>query len=377
MSCPHAHQQNGVAERKHRHIVEVGLALLAHASMHLKFWDEAFLTATYLINILPSKVIDFEIPSTRLFHDAPDYNNLRVFGCACWPNLRPYNSRKLSFRSTQCDFLGYSSMHKGFKCLDITTGRIYISRDVVFDEAVFPFSKLRPNAGASLRKEIVLLPSSLRNTGDDDCTASDITNTTNVPAVSSESPEKIAGPMPMLLALPAQNCAHRPDCSSQVETLSPSSSTNGAVLPTTPPGGTSVSLPTTVAVPEENSAATGGGNAVVPESPPGTLHAPEPESEFVPPGAAPDPPRYQTRLQSGIIKPKKLYDGMIRYGMFSATGEPNSVDEAISDPKWRDAMEVEFQALAKNKTWHLVPRKTGQNNLQMGFQNQTKSRWEY
>jgi histone deacetylase 1/2 len=54
--CPHAHQQNGSAERKHLHI-EVGLALLAHASMPLKFWDEAFLTATCLINMLPSKVI--------------------------------------------------------------------------------------------------------------------------------------------------------------------------------------------------------------------------------------------------------------------------------------------------------------------------------
>jgi len=37
VSCPHAHQQNGLAERKHRHIVEVGLSLLAHASMPLKF----------------------------------------------------------------------------------------------------------------------------------------------------------------------------------------------------------------------------------------------------------------------------------------------------------------------------------------------------
>ena len=52
VSCPHTHQQNGAAERKHRHIVEVGLALLANASMPLKFWDEAFLTAIYLINIL-------------------------------------------------------------------------------------------------------------------------------------------------------------------------------------------------------------------------------------------------------------------------------------------------------------------------------------
>lgn len=52
-------------------------------------------------------------------------------------------------------------MHKGYKCLDITSGRVYISRDVVFDEQVFPFSTLHPNAGAQLRKELVLLPSHL------------------------------------------------------------------------------------------------------------------------------------------------------------------------------------------------------------------------
>jgi len=57
ISCPHAHQQNGSAESKHRHIVEIGLSLLAHAAMPLKFWDEAFLTAVFLINRLPSKVI--------------------------------------------------------------------------------------------------------------------------------------------------------------------------------------------------------------------------------------------------------------------------------------------------------------------------------
>lgn len=55
VSCPHTHQQNGSAERKHRHIVEVGLSLLAQACMPLKFWDEAFLTATYLINRIPTR----------------------------------------------------------------------------------------------------------------------------------------------------------------------------------------------------------------------------------------------------------------------------------------------------------------------------------
>jgi hypothetical protein len=52
-------------------------------------------------------------------------------------------------------------MHKGFKCLDASTGRIYISRDVVFDENIFPFAKLYPNAGARLQSKILLLPPSL------------------------------------------------------------------------------------------------------------------------------------------------------------------------------------------------------------------------
>jgi histone deacetylase 1/2 len=132
--CRHAHQQNGSAERKHHHIVEVGLALLANASMPLKYWDEAFLTVTFLINLLPSKVINLESPAEQFLHVTPNYDALRTFGCACWPNLRPYNTRKLAFRSMRCVFLGYSPLHKGVKCLDVSTGHVYISRDVVFDK---------------------------------------------------------------------------------------------------------------------------------------------------------------------------------------------------------------------------------------------------
>jgi histone deacetylase 1/2 len=97
VSCPHAHQQNGSAERKHRHIVEVGLALLANASMPLKYWDEAFITATFLINLLPSKVLDFDTPTERLLNVTPNYDPLRTFGCACWPNLRPLQQAQACF----------------------------------------------------------------------------------------------------------------------------------------------------------------------------------------------------------------------------------------------------------------------------------------
>jgi hypothetical protein len=58
-------------------------------------------------------------------------------------------------------FLGYSTQHKGYKCLDVSTGRVYISRDVVFNEKVFPFSKLHDNTGAWIHEEISLLPQAL------------------------------------------------------------------------------------------------------------------------------------------------------------------------------------------------------------------------
>jgi hypothetical protein len=95
--------------------------------------------------------------SKMLLKQRPDYLGLKVFESACWPNLRPYNSRKLAFLSTQCVFIGYSPMHEGYKCLELKYGGVYISRDVVFDEQIFPFEDLHENTGAKLRQEISLL----------------------------------------------------------------------------------------------------------------------------------------------------------------------------------------------------------------------------
>lgn len=54
-------------------------------------------------------------------------------------------------------------MHKGFKCLDVAEGRVYISRDVVFDETMFPFASLHSNASTRHRSEIIILPDHLQN----------------------------------------------------------------------------------------------------------------------------------------------------------------------------------------------------------------------
>lgn len=107
--------------------------------MPQKFWANAFQTIVFLINSLPSPIIQNQSPYFRLFHKQPDYSFLRVFGSACYPHLRPYNHHKMDLCSSLCVFIGYSSHHMGYLCLHLPTDHLYISKNVVFDEQVFPF----------------------------------------------------------------------------------------------------------------------------------------------------------------------------------------------------------------------------------------------
>ncbi|PKU70985.1 Retrovirus-related Pol polyprotein from transposon TNT 1-94 [Dendrobium catenatum] len=138
LSCPHTPEQNGVSERKHRHILDLTRALLHESHLPNRFWAEALSTAHYLINLLPSKPINLHSPYQRLHGQTPTYTHLRVFGCLCFPWLKPYTTSKLSPRSTPCTFLGYSPLHKGYKCFDPQTDKMYISRHVIFHETIFP-----------------------------------------------------------------------------------------------------------------------------------------------------------------------------------------------------------------------------------------------
>ena len=105
-SCPHVHEQNGLAERKHRHIVEVGLILLTQSHLPLKLWDHYFITIVYTINRLPTPVFHSKTPFEALFHHKSSYSHFRVFGCRCYPHIRSYNTHKFSFHSTPSIFLG-------------------------------------------------------------------------------------------------------------------------------------------------------------------------------------------------------------------------------------------------------------------------------
>ena len=105
LTCPHTQEQNGSIDSKHRHIVDTGLALLSSSSLPLKYWGEAFNSVVHIINLFPTPMLNNISPYEKLFLLKPDYNFLNVFGCACYPLLRPYNQYKFDFRSSLFLFL--------------------------------------------------------------------------------------------------------------------------------------------------------------------------------------------------------------------------------------------------------------------------------
>jgi histone deacetylase 1/2 len=362
VSCPHTHQQNGTAERKHRHIVETGLTLLSHASVPYRFWSDAFSTACFLINRLPSRVISMQTPLERLLGEIPDYTFLKVFGCACWPHLRPYNKRKLEFRSKKYVFLGYSSLHKGYKCLHVPTNRVYISRDVIFDESVFPFSQMPTNS---------TLPSSSANPLHPD----QFDDAAYTPLLLANHGAGLGRGVRLELLDDDSPPPDRSDEVVQVDHTRLHGDVASHADRTTEEPVTRVhsSGPTeTASSPYSSPSRVDDGAADTPSR----VHTASPGDASSMTATAPAnsgmehtsliPPLEQrgvtTRLQKGVRHPKKRTDGTVAWRAIRMAhtvdllhSEPRNHQEAMTSPHWCTAMETEFSALQSNKTWRLVP----------------------
>ena len=101
-TCPYTPQQNGVAERKNRHLLDMVRCLLLVSSVPPRFWPEALTTATHIINRLPSPKLQNTSPHFRLFKTEPKYTNFHTFGCVCFVHLPTHERSKLSAQSVKC-----------------------------------------------------------------------------------------------------------------------------------------------------------------------------------------------------------------------------------------------------------------------------------
>ena len=110
MSCLYTSPQNGKAKRMIRMTKDVMRTLLIQASLSPRFWAESLRTATYLLNRLSSTTSPAPTPHHALFGTPPRYDHLRVFGCACYPNISATAPHKLAPHSTRYVFFGYSPL---------------------------------------------------------------------------------------------------------------------------------------------------------------------------------------------------------------------------------------------------------------------------
>ncbi|GAB2276752.1 hypothetical protein Dimus_039204 [Dionaea muscipula] len=101
------------------------------------YWSDAALIATYLVNRMPSSVLDGKIPVSLLFPTDPLHHlPLRIFGCTCFVHIFDSDFDKLDPRSRRCIFLGYSRTQKGYRCYSPTLRREFVCADVTFYESV-------------------------------------------------------------------------------------------------------------------------------------------------------------------------------------------------------------------------------------------------
>jgi len=142
-----------------------------------------------------------------------DYNFLKPFGCACFPNFVASSSNKLKPRSIECVFLGYAPHYRGYRCLDPKTGRIYISRDIQFHEASFPYPTLCHSLSHTSKTSIF---------GPKDILSLTFTSTTSHPtlSVSQVSPLPTIGSSSPFIPVSSSQSLSLASCPSKVPTSS-------------------------------------------------------------------------------------------------------------------------------------------------------------
>lgn len=127
-------QQNGVAERRNRTVMNMVRSLLSEKDVPKIFWPEAVNWTFYILNRCPTLSVKDMTPEEAWSGVKPSVEHLRVFGSVVHVHVPDARRTKLENKSRSCVLFGMSEESKGYRLYDPVLKKILISRDVIFEE---------------------------------------------------------------------------------------------------------------------------------------------------------------------------------------------------------------------------------------------------
>ena len=316
--------------------------------MHIpkRFWGDAILTAAFLTNRMPSRVLQFKTPLHTLsqHHSLPSLLNIppKVFGCTCYIHVHQHQRGKMDIHAHKCLFVGYSTTQKGYKCYHPHSGKLFVSMNVTFleQEAYFP----RGAFDTSLQGEIGSKEEEKLSW--DEMTILIVSRVEITPPTPSKLPEErelrvYARRNKNKDQNALQDSQTDPTLEQDQLATSPENIELEVILELSSPMDTRI----------ESSVSIDSIDLV--DDLPITLRRQSRTCQL----------KYKYPI-SNYVSSHRLSNSYIAFANhFSFVSTPNNLQNALGNPKWKSAMVEEMEALQKNSTWDLVELLEGKKTV--------------
>ncbi|KAJ9544847.1 hypothetical protein OSB04_024554 [Centaurea solstitialis] len=315
-------QQNGVAERRNRTLIEAARSMLSEANLATQFWAEAVNTACYTQN--RSLIVKrFRRTPYELFRNRkPSIEHLHIFGCVCYILNNKDNIGKFDSKSDDGIFLGYSSISKTYRVFNKRRQAIEETIHVKFDESGPTFPHPHENS-----------------------------------EINQWADSFFQVPEPPIVDPTPQNL---PDGFEEDPPIPPTDIHIPPLINATPITQITPSEPDQPTNSEDSSQTT-----VCEHTPTNLL--PDPLSnEASTSGQVYQPPALRWTKDHPIdqvlgnpssgIKTRRQSGNVCLYVNFISENEPKEIDDALRDPAWVSSMQEELAEFIRNNVWLLVPR---------------------
>lgn len=327
-TCPYTPEQNGVAERKNRILLEMTRAMMIESQVPKTFWPEAVATSVYLLNRLPTKTLQLQTPLQKLssLTKIPPTHSLqpRVFGCSVFVHIPKNDRTKLSPCAIKCVFVGYGMFQKGYRCYNPQTHQVITTTHCNFLETEYFYATHLRRQGENIAED----DDSLRwlSHPDNVNPRRDISFIENEPIVGTQDP---VSPQPLI-----------PEVTNSLRCIDPSNTIS--ITSNTVDEGDTINEgeeEPEIHVEEQLDAQ--------------TRILPRRSNRGVPPKRySPERIARWTPHAMGQVAQGRMTKSAAAYEIALYEEDiPNSVEEALQKHQWKTAMQKEMDALTRNHTW--------------------------